>query len=135
MRHGSNNPLISSVPKPLLEINGVAIVRRIIENLNSDNVSVAVVINPVDEEIFNEKLDGLRFQYYYQSSPKGTADALYATQDFISTEIFVEFISINEIGRKNLQNFLIQITIHLTVTDFARFLGLSGFMPFFTAIS
>ena len=92
MRHGSNNPLIRSVPKPLLEINGVAIVRRIIENLSSDNVSVAVVINPIDEEIFNEKLDGLRFQYYYQGSPKGTADALYAARDFISTEMFGVFM-------------------------------------------
>ena len=92
MKRGSNDPLISSVPKPLLEVNGVAIIRRIIESLSSDNISVAIVINPVDEKIFNEKLKGLKFQYCYQSLPKGTADALYAARDFINTEMFGVFM-------------------------------------------
>ena len=92
MKRGSNDPQINSVPKPLLEVNGVAIIRRIIESLNSDDVSVAVVINPVDENIFKEKLEDLKFQYYYQSSPKGTADALYAARDFINTEMFGVFM-------------------------------------------
>ena len=92
MRNGNNDPQVSSTPKPLLKINGITIIQRIIERLNSNSISVAIVINPVDKEIFNEKLEGLKFQYYYQSSPKGTADALYAARDFISTEIFGVFM-------------------------------------------
>ena len=78
MMRGNNDPSANSVPKPLLEINGVPIVRKIVEKLNLDDISVAIVINPVDEEIFNKRLHGLKFQYYYQTWPKGTADALYA---------------------------------------------------------
>ena len=92
MKHGSNNPLINSVPKPLLEIDGVPIIRRIIESLDSDHIHVAVVINPVDQEIFNEKLNGLRVQYYYQHSPKGTADALYSAKNFIKSKMFGVFM-------------------------------------------
>ena len=92
MKRGNNDPNTNSVPKSLLEVNGVPIVRKIVEKLNLDNISVAIVINPVDEEIFNKKLQGLKFQYYYQILPKGTADALYAARQFISDDIFGVFM-------------------------------------------
>ena len=92
MRLGNDDPQISSTPKPLLEVNGTPIIRRIVEKLNSDNIDVAIVINPIDEETFNKKLYGLKFQYFYQHSPKGTADALNAAQQFITDDIFGVFM-------------------------------------------
>ena len=106
MRRGNDDPQISSMPKPLLEVNGSPIIRRIIEKLNSDNINVAIVINPVDEETFNKKLRGLQFQYYYQNSPRGTADALYAARQFISDDIFGVFMGddILDYDELNLKN-------------------------------
>lgn len=92
MRRGNADPNTNSIPKPLLEINGVPIIRKIVEKLNFDNISVAIVINPVDEEIFNKKLNGMKFQYYYQTLPRGTADALYAARQFISDDVFGVFM-------------------------------------------
>ena len=92
MKPESGDPNISSTPKPLLEVNGVPIIRRIIERLNADNVSVAVVINPVEEKTFSKKLNGLKFEYYYQNSPNGTAAALFAAQKFISDDLFGVFM-------------------------------------------
>lgn len=106
MKHGDDNLNVTSTPKPLLEVNGVSIIRRIIERLNSDNINVAIVINPVDEELFNIKLQGLKFRFYYQSSPKGTADALYAAKQFISDDLFVVFMGddIFDYDELNLKN-------------------------------
>lgn len=92
MRQENSDPNINSIPKPLLEINGVPIIHKIVEKLNFNNINVAIVINPADEEIFNKKLHGLKFQYYYQTSPKGTADALYEAREFIFDDIFGVFM-------------------------------------------
>jgi dTDP-glucose pyrophosphorylase len=92
MKRGNVEPYISSTPKPLLKVNGVPIIRKIVEKLNSDNINVAIVINPVDEKTFNDNLYGLKFKYYYQNSPKGTADALYAARQFVSDDIFGVFM-------------------------------------------
>ena len=106
MKRGNADPNTNSIPKPLLEINGVPIVRKIVEKLNLDDISVAIVINPVDEEIFNKRLHGLKFQYYYQTWPKGTADALYAARQFISDDIFGVFMGddIFDYDELNLKN-------------------------------
>lgn len=106
MKSRKEDHCISSTPKPLLEINGVPIIRRLIEKLNFDNIRVAIVINPEDEKKFSKKLNGLKFEYYFQNSPKGTADALYSARQFVTDDIFGVFMGddIFEYDELNLKN-------------------------------
>ena len=69
MKSGSDDLRINITPKPLLKINGIPIIRRTVEELNSDNIAVAIVVNQADKELFDMELAGLKFEYYYQNSP------------------------------------------------------------------
>ncbi len=125
MKLGDGDPQLSSTPKPLLEVNGIPIIRRIIDKLNSDNISVAIVINPDDEEIFKRKLNGLKFQFYYQNFPKGTADALYAARQFISDDIFGVFMgddifNYDELNFKNISEPTIFVYQHFDCRNFGK---------------
>ncbi len=79
----------ADIPKPLLEIGGVPIIERIVRKLAGKKVDIAVVVNPKDRKLFEEKLKRYKITYCPQSKPLGTANALYAAKDFVNDKLFL----------------------------------------------
>ena len=99
------NNLLLDTPKPLVEVKGVPIIERIFTKLSSYNISIAIVINPVDEEKFRKKLYKYDVIYCYQNDPLGTGNALYCAKNFVTDDLFLVMMG-DDISNMNFDIFL-----------------------------
>lgn len=81
----------SSVPKPLLRINGKPVLEHQIECLKRQNITrITLTIGYMGEQIRNYFEDGSRWgvelEYLYEDVPLGTAGALYYLKDRIEED-------------------------------------------------
>ena len=88
MKKGQTDKFLFDTPKPLLEISGEPIIERSVKLLTSNDIEVAIVINPKDEKKFRKKLGKYKVKYYYQKKAKGTANALLMAKKFIKDKLF-----------------------------------------------
>ncbi len=89
MKVGNENDLLTRTPKPLIEVQGVPIIERMLRKLNDYNIKIALVINPVDEQKFRERLNKYNLIYCYQNDPLGTGNALYSAKNFVTDDLFL----------------------------------------------
>lgn len=89
MKGGDFSNLSLNTPKPLIEVKGIPIIERILKKLNSYNIKIAIVINPVDEDKFREKLHKYDLVYCYQNYPLGTANSLFSAKNFVTDDLFL----------------------------------------------
>ena len=94
MKKGATDPILLNTPKPLLQVNGVPIIERIIKKLVDNGIDVAVVVHPDNREKFEEKLSAYssHITYCLQEDRTGTASALYAAKDFVTEDLFLVFM-------------------------------------------
>ncbi|MDE1870082.1 MAG: nucleotidyltransferase family protein [Candidatus Micrarchaeota archaeon] len=85
----SGHPQIANIPKPLIELSGLPIIERNLRKLSENKIEVAIVINPLDEDIFREKLGNYKIKYYYQEERLGTAHSLLQAKEFVKDELFL----------------------------------------------
>jgi NDP-sugar pyrophosphorylase family protein len=89
MKSSNFNNSLLDIPKPLVEVKGVPIIERILAKLSRYNISIAIVINPADEEKFRKKLYKYDIIYCYQNDPLGTGNALYSAKNFVTDDLFL----------------------------------------------
>jgi NDP-sugar pyrophosphorylase family protein len=92
MAQNSSDEKLKTIPKPLLEVNEMPMIEKKIKTLSENGVAVAVVINPVRESIFGEKLKAYEIKYCYQPNAIGTANALYSAKDFVRDDLFIVMV-------------------------------------------
>ncbi len=94
----SDDPAISSLPKPLIELKGVPIVERSISKLVENGVEVAIVINKAAETVFKDRLKNYPLKYLYQDEQLGTANALFQAKEFVHDDLFLVLMGDDIIG-------------------------------------
>ena len=84
-------PITREIPKPLLEIDNIPMLLNIIKNLDKSGIkNFLIVINPIYESLFNEKLsDDYKIIYTYQENPSGMTDAILTTRSNIKGDFLV----------------------------------------------
>ncbi|HVA83221.1 MAG TPA: sugar phosphate nucleotidyltransferase, partial [Candidatus Aquilonibacter sp.] len=80
---------IANTPKSLIELKGIPIIERNLKKLSDNDVEVAIVINPLEEQIFREKLRKYDVKYYYQHERLGTAHSLFQAKEFVTEDLFL----------------------------------------------
>ena len=86
---GKGTRMKSNTPKPLNLIYNKPIVSWIIDSFKKNNISVAIIINPSDENYFSKYRNDVEF--VYQEHPLGTGHAVIQAKHIISRfkDIFV----------------------------------------------
>ena len=79
---GKGTRMKSNTPKPLNLIYNKPIVSWIIDSFKKNNISVALIINPSDENYFSEYRNDAEF--IYQENPLGTGHAVMQAKYIIS---------------------------------------------------
>ncbi|RLF15170.1 MAG: hypothetical protein DRJ97_04765 [Thermoprotei archaeon] len=80
-------PLTDEVPKVMVKVAGKPVVEYIVEKLERLGVEEIALVVSYKKEAIREYF-GPRVKYCEQSSPKGTADALYAARNFVNSDRF-----------------------------------------------
>ncbi|GEM_PF-414638 len=86
---GEGKRLGASVPKPLVEINGLPMLLHVIEKLRKIcmDMPVDVVINPAHRKLFSQALKGIPdISFSHQEVPLGTAMALKCSLDSLNSD-------------------------------------------------
>lgn len=82
-------PLTLETPKPLIEINSVKIIDRIIESLPDEIDEVIIVVDYLKEKIFEylgDRYKSRNIKYSIQNDKKGTFGALLSTKYLINRD-------------------------------------------------
>lgn len=85
-------PLTLIVPKPMLTIGGKNLIEHKLELLPQEVNEVVLVVGYLEEKIrgyFGTEWNGKRLHYVTQPAPNGTAGALWAAKDILSSRFIV----------------------------------------------
>ena len=86
-------PITDNIPKPLLPVDGVPAIVRILKLLKHHGISEAAITSGYLSESIENALgvesEGIKLTYFKESTPLGTAGGVAATKDFIGQEDFV----------------------------------------------
>ena len=99
---GRGTRMKTACPKPLIKVNNKPIVSWLINDFKHNNIDIALVINPVDEQFFNRYKDEAEF--IFQKDPKGTGHAVLQAQHIIKQYKYV-FVFVGDcpfVGSKNI---------------------------------
>lgn len=97
-RGGRMSPLTDNLPKPLLQVNGKALIDYVLESFPPEIDEVIITVKYLAEQIkahVGEKNRGMKINYV-QGSNKGTAYSFLATKSYFGNERFL-FVQGDEI--------------------------------------
>jgi len=87
-------PLTEHTPKPLVKVNGKALLDHIIESLPSAVEEIIMVTGYLEEQLrehYGSEFDGRKIQYVHQEEQKGTGHALWLCKDLIKGRFLFMF--------------------------------------------
>ena len=112
----------SDIPKSIIEVEGKALIQRVIENLTSQGFSdISIALNHESEKIVNYLENNLpqhSFNYIFEKNPKGTAGSLFELIKKKEVEDNILAINSDILFETNLTKFLehhIELTNDITV--------------------
>lgn len=84
-------PLTNTVPKPLLKVQGKAVLEHTLENIQEFISEIIIVVSYMPESFetyFSENWNGIPVKIVKQQEPIGTGNALYSAKDVIQGDWF-----------------------------------------------
>ena len=100
----------SKIPKSIIEVDGKALIERVIENLTIQGFNnISIALNHESEKIvayLNNRMPSNKFNYIYEKSPMGTAGSLFELIKNDSVEDNILAINSDILFRANLSKFL-----------------------------
>ncbi|MEX2684443.1 MAG: sugar phosphate nucleotidyltransferase [Candidatus Sigynarchaeota archaeon] len=84
-------PLTKTTPKPLLDVAGIPIIVRILENMSLARISsFIIVIRPEFEEIFKKSIpSSSKVRFVHQAKATGMTDAILTARQFVRGDFVV----------------------------------------------
>lgn len=102
-------PLTLENPKPMLKVDGVPVIERLIAHLPEKVDELIVVIGYLGEKIRNylgDEFMGRKIKYVRQNGQRGTYDALAQASHLLDNEPFGVFLSDDILDRKSIHELL-----------------------------
>jgi UDP-N-acetylglucosamine diphosphorylase / glucose-1-phosphate thymidylyltransferase / UDP-N-acetylgalactosamine diphosphorylase / glucosamine-1-phosphate N-acetyltransferase / galactosamine-1-phosphate N-acetyltransferase len=102
-------PLTLENPKPLLKVNGVPIIERLISQLPEKVDELIVVIGYLGEKIQNylgDEFMGRKVNYVWQKEQRGTYDALAQVRHLLDNEPFAVFFADDILNKETFSELL-----------------------------
>ena len=85
-------PFTDSMPKPMVNVQGRPILEYVISALPGNVKEIILVVGYKSDAIkkyFGDFFVDKRLSYVFQAEPKGTADALCAARNLLTSEYFI----------------------------------------------
>lgn len=112
----------SDIPKSIIEVDGKALIHRVIENLLSQGFNdISIALNHQSEKIvhyLDKNLPEQNFNYIYEKTPQGTAGSLFTLSKNFKIEENILAINSDILFETNLTKFLqhhIELSNDITV--------------------
>lgn len=86
-------PITDNIPKPLLPVDGIPAITRILKLLKHHKITEAAItsgyLSESIENALGAEAEGIKLTYFKENTPLGTAGGVAATKDFIGNEDFI----------------------------------------------